>query len=118
MSERSYIRKLKENITTVLESNPVWQNHILRIIEEVKSEFLDSEIEISIFNPGTGIFTIYYALTKEQGFLFLPSYHILVKTPKEVRLYFGALEESGSALTFPQLLNKYYYGGAAPNFAV
>ena len=83
---------------------------MLRIIEEIKSEFPDSEIDISIYNPGTGIFTIYYTLTKEQGFLFLPSYHILVKNPEEVRLYFGALEESGSALTFPQLLNKYYHG--------
>lgn len=110
MRNIAYIKNLKENITTVLASNPVWQNHILRIIEEIKSEFPDSEIEISIFNPSTGIFTIYYALTKDQGFRYLPNYCILVKNPEEVRLYFGALEESGSALTFPQLLNKYYYG--------
>lgn len=110
MRNTAHIKNLKENITTVLESNPIWQNHILRITEEIRSEFPDSEIDISIYNPGTGIFTIYYALTKEQGFLFLPSYHILVKNPEEVRMYFGALEESGAALTFPQLLNKYYYG--------
>lgn len=110
MHNNAYIKNLRENITTALKSNPVWQNHILRIIEEIKLEFPNSEIDISIYNPGTGIFTIYYALTKEQGFLYLPSYHILVKNPEEVRLYFGALEESESALSFPQLLNKYYYG--------
>ena len=40
----------------------------------------------------------------------MPNYYILVKNPDETRLYFGALEASGSAMTFPQLLQKYYGG--------
>ncbi len=110
MRNSADVKNLRENIAATLEANPVWRNHILRIIEEIKSDFPDSEIEISIFNPSTGVFTIYYALTKENGFLYLPSYSILVKNPDAVRLYFGVLEASGSALTFPQLLKKYYGG--------
>lgn len=110
MNNPAHIKTLKENITAALQSNPVWQSHILRIIEEIKLEFANSEIDISIFNPGTGIFTIYYALTKDQGFLYLPNYHILVKNPEETCLYFGALGANDSAIAFPQLLTKYYYG--------
>lgn len=43
----------------------------------------------------------------------MPNYYILVKNPDEIRLYFGALEASGSAITFPQLLQKYYGGNLA-----
>lgn len=106
MQNLAQVKNLKEDIATALESNPVWRNHILQIIEEVKSEFPNSTIDINVFNPGTGIFTIYYAVTKETGLLYLPNYYILVKNPDAVRLYFGALEASGSAITFPQLLQN------------
>lgn len=113
MQISAHIKNLKENIATMLEDNPVWRNHILRIIEEIQVDFPESEIDIYIFNPSTGIFTIYYALTKELGFLYLPNYYILVKNPDDVRLYFGALEPNGSAMTFSQLLEKYYNGDLA-----
>ncbi len=110
MRNLAHVKNLKERIATVLETNPVWRNHILQIIEEIQSEFPDSKIDIYVFNPSTGIFTIYYAITKKTGPLYLPNYYILVKNPDETRLYFGALEASGSAMTFPQLLQKYYGG--------
>lgn len=113
MQNSAHVKDLKENIATALETNPVWRNHILQIIGEIKSEFPDSKIDIYVFNPSTGIFTIYYAIAKEEGFLYLPNYYILVKNPDETRLYFGALEASGSAMTFPQLLQKYYGGDMA-----
>lgn len=109
----AHVKTLKEDIATVLENNPVWRNHILQIIDEIKLEFPSSEIDIHIFNPGTGVFTIYYAIAKEDGLLYLPNYYILVKNPDVVRLYFGALEANGSAMTFPQLLQKYYGGSLA-----
>lgn len=45
--------------------------------------------------------------------MFLPSYRVLVKNPEETRLYFGALEAGGPAMTFPRLLGKYYDGDLA-----
>lgn len=113
MGNTAYVKNLKEDIAAALESNRVWRNHLLRIIEEIEEEFPASEIEISVFNPCTGIFTMYYALTRKAGFLFLPSYRVLVKNPEETRLYFGALEAGGPAMTFPRLLGKYYDGDLA-----
>lgn len=113
MKELAHIKNLKEDIATVLETNPVWRNHILQIIEEIKVQFPDSEIDIYVFNPSTGVFTIYYALAKENGYLYLPNYYILIKNPNVTRLHFGALEATGSSMTFPQLLQKYYDGNLA-----
>lgn len=113
MQNPAHVKNLKEEIAATLETNPVWRNHILQIIEEIKSKFPDSEIDIYVFNPSTGVLTIYYALTKEDGYLYLPSYYILVKNPTETRMYFGALEASGSSMTFPQLLQEYYDGDLA-----
>ena len=110
MQNLTHVKNLKEDIAAVLETNPVWRNHILQIIDEIKSKFPDSKIDIYVFNPSTGVFTIYYALAKEEGYLYLPNYYILVKNPTETRLYFGALEASGSSMTFPQLLQEYYNG--------
>lgn len=110
MQNLAHVKNLKEDITAVLETNPVWQNHILWIIKEIESNFPDSKIDTYIFNPSTGVFTIYYALTKEDGYLYLPNYYILVKNPNETRLYFGALEANGSSMDLPQLLQKYYGG--------
>lgn len=110
INNQAHVKVLKENISFTLSKNPIWKAHILKIIDEIREEFLDSEIDISIFNPCTGIFTIYYATTKEDGILYIPTYHIVVYNPNEVRIYFGALEEAGSALSFPELLKKYYDG--------
>jgi len=104
------VKTLKNEIASTLAENPVWKGHITKIIEEIQVEFPNSEIDISIFNPCTGVFTIYYATAKEKGFLYIPSYHIIVHDPHEVRIYFGALENTGNALSFSEVIEKYYDG--------
>lgn len=110
MTNSAHIKNLKEDVEKALRNNPVWSGHILREIDEIKRGFPESQINISVFNPCTGIFTIYYAMTKEQGFLYLPSYTITVRNPEEVRIYYGALEAIESAMDFQQILEKYYEG--------
>ncbi len=110
VNNTTHIKTLKSEISSCLSENPIWKAHILRIIEEVQVEFPDSEIDISIYNPCTGVFTIYYATTREDGLLYIPSYHIIVHDPNDVRMYFGALENTGNALSFPKVLKKYYDG--------
>lgn len=106
----AHLKILKNEIASSLSENPLWKAHIIRIIEEIQIDFPNSEIEISIFNPCTGVFTIYYATTRADGVLFIPSYHIIVHNPDSDRMYFGALEKTGEALSFPQILDKYYEG--------
>lgn len=106
----AHIKILKNEILKTLNKNPVWENHISQIINEIQQEFSTSKIDISIFNPGIGLFTIYYAVTKSDGVLFLPNYYIIVKDPDVKCIYFGSLESNGDALEFKSILNKYYDG--------
>ena len=110
MENSAHVKELKNDITAALSDNPVWQRHILQIIDEIKEEFPHAEVEMSVFNPCTGVFTLYHAVTKENGLLYIPSYYIIVKNPDKVRLYYGVLEKGGSALTFPEILEKHYMG--------
>ncbi len=109
MCNSAHVNELKQTVSNALEGNPVWKAHILQILDELKIEFPTSEIELSLFNPETGVFTIYFVLSREQGSLYLPYYHILVRNPGDVRMYYGALAPAGSPLAFPEILKKYYY---------
>lgn len=106
MQDTAHVKKLQKDIGAVLKENPVWNSHLLQIIEEIKGEFPQAEITVSIFNPGTGIFTIYHTFTKKNGLSYLPCYYVLVRNPGDTRLYFGALAEKGPALTFSQLMKN------------
>lgn len=110
MNNPSQVKTLRESIHTLLAENPPWHSHLQRILEEILTDFPEAETELNIFNPSTGIFTIYYAMTREDGASYLPCYHLFVKNPQPVRLYFGALQDCGSAMRFQDLLQTYYHG--------
>lgn len=110
VANRAHMAAARADIARCLDQNPSWKSHVRVVLDEIEQEFPESEIDVSIFNPATGIFTPYLVATREDGVLFLPTYHIVVNNPEPSRLYFGALQASGAALTFRQLLNKYYDG--------
>lgn len=112
LSDRSQLISLKTNIQTCLEDNLAWKNQILRILNDIEQEFPSRSIDVSIFNPGTGLFTILFVTSKENGEQYIPIYSIIVKDDTEpLRMYFGGIQDCGcKPLTFRQLLNKYYEG--------
>lgn len=110
VSNRAKMSATRSDIRDCLDQNPVWQGHLMRALDEIEVEHPQAEIEISIFNPATGIFTLYLTTSRGDGILYLPSYHVLVNDPKPVRMYFGVLESSNQPLGFRELLDKYYGG--------
>ena len=110
VSDIKAVSELKKDIGKALVLNPVWKRHLLQIVDEVTAEHPNSELETWIYNPSTGVFTIYYPMTSQHGELYIPSYAVLVKDPEVTRMYFGALLESGEPLSFSQILSKYYEG--------
>ena len=101
---------LKEDIGKMLALNPVWKRHLQQIVDEAIAEYPNSEIEIWVYNPSTGVFTLYYPMTSFNGALYIPTYTVLIRNPDVIRMYFGALQENGEPLPFSQILIKYYEG--------
>lgn len=105
----AHIATARREIVSCLEENTVWQSHILRALSEIEREYSSAEVDISIYNPQTGLFTIYLTTTRQDGPLFMPTYTLLVRNPGPVRLYYGALQSAGRAGTFGTILKKYYH---------
>jgi len=110
VSNRAHLSSARADVASCLEENPVWKKQILGALDEIEREFPEAFIDISIFNPGTGILTLFFSTTREDGILYLPSYHVMVRNPKTIRMYYGALQSDRPPLNFQQLLDKYYDG--------
>ena len=71
----------------------------------------NSEVDIQIFCPSTGLFTLYLAATQEQGELYIPSYHIQVESGEDSTvIFFGQLDVRGTSTTFRKVIDKFYDG--------
>lgn len=111
VSNKSHISSTKKDIEECLFENPVWKAHILRHLREIEENYKDAEAKISIYNPCTGVLTLYFCLTQENGLLYIPQYSILVTeegVPKS--MYFGELTGTGKPESLRKILDKYYDG--------
>lgn len=110
-SNRAQMEAVRSEIERCLAENTIWKNHILNCLNEIEKEYPTSEVELSVFNPATGVFTVYLAASREDGNRYVPYYYLMVRDPEPVKMYFGCLESNGQAHTFYEILDK-YYGGA------
>lgn len=111
MARKSQLSAAKSEIAECLSTNPVWSSNILAHLNEIESDHPDAEVDISIFNPSTGLFTLFFAVTKEQGILFVPTYSLLIRNDGNASaLYFGELAADGNSRTFQEVINEFYNG--------
>ncbi len=108
MANNAQVASAKRAIASCLEHNKIWRSHILREIEEIGWGHPNSEVDISIYNPQTGLYTVYFTATREDGALFVPTYSLLVNNPEPVCMYYGGLQSAASPATFRSILRKYY----------
>ncbi len=100
----------RDDLSKCLEDNHIWKNNILMALDEIQQEFPKAEVDISIYNPSTGVLTLFYPTTRPDGYLYIPLYSLKVRSPGPVRMYYGGIQSEGSPLTFQQILDKYYEG--------
>lgn len=109
-ANKAHIAKIRSDLQACLVDNPIWQAHLTKIIYEIETDFPNSEIEISLLNPCTGIGTILWYSLFEDRELYLPSYKVTVTTHILCRYYFGFLVGEKTNTTLANILNKYYEG--------
>ncbi len=107
--------QLSKDIGEALPNNPVWASTIRAQIEEAKRDYPDASVAVSIFAPSAGIFTLFFATSKENGILYVPSYSLnVINNENIVRAYIGELASADKkvydAASFLEVLKKYYSG--------
>lgn len=113
LSDNSEYNLLMDDISECLPNNTVWEEAIKSQILEAKNDFENAQAHVSIFAPSTGIFTLFHYISREDGILYVPSYHIIVGTKDLVeRVYLGELVPAENkkigSIEFADVINKYY----------
>ncbi|MDE0716951.1 MAG: endonuclease NucS [Rhodospirillaceae bacterium] len=111
MASKSQVSIARSEIAECLSDNPIWRSHILSHLDEIQNDFPSSNVEISIFNPSTGLFSLFFAVTMERGELYIPSYSLVVRNKDEiVLLFFGDLAAGENQATFREVIDRFYDG--------
>lgn len=113
VSNRGQMAALRDDVRNCLEANPIWRAHILQHFDQIEVEFPDSELEVQIYTPSTGVLTLFYSTTRDEGQDYVPSYSVAVKNPDLRRLYYGTPCPSGSPESLDTIVSQFYDGDLA-----
>jgi hypothetical protein len=108
LSNKAQVALARSEIKTCLSNNPAWQQNVLHHFEEMLANHRNCTAEISIHNPTSGLFTLYFAATQQMGVLFVPTYSIILKDGNLRRMYCGHLAGSPTNISFGEILSSYY----------
>jgi len=113
LSDSQQSNNLINKINDFLETNSVWKNQVLQVINDIKKSNLSSSIQLDIYHPRMALFSIYYTLkNNDTNNNFLPYYLITINdnSGSTLNQYYGCLKENFSGMTFDDLINKHYEG--------
>ena len=108
---KSELSMAQSEIAECLAENPSWKSNVLAHLQEVEDLLPNSEVDIHIFNPCAGLFTLYFAATQGEGDLYVPSYRITVeKSGDATTIFFGQFDVSDTQATFREVVDRFYQG--------
>lgn len=116
VSNKAHVSSAKHDIEFCLQDNPIWRKHLISIIDECSKDFPRSTIAIDIFNPCTGLLTLYFYSREGGDLQYIPSFSVAVFNDDNeipVRFYCGMLLPDGSEGDLDNILMKYYEGDVA-----
>lgn len=115
LSDKSAFATAQNDIKECLVNNPAWAAQITSQLEEARRDLPDALAKISIYSPSTGVFTIFFTTTRDDGVLFVPTYSIEIHDGRGPRrMYAGELTEGKNRdvgiSAFLEVLRKHYDG--------
>ena len=109
-SNNAELASLRNSVKQCLSQNPTWRHDVLEALDETETIYADAEINFELFNPSTGVMTLFLALTNENGAQYLPSYFLEVVHEAGRCIYYGELLPVDKPASFRTILTKYYDG--------
>lgn len=110
LNDSSCYEVMRKGVKKCLEDNPIWRNQILLCIDELQGANTEGTGRISILNTSNFCLTIYLALTRDNGVLYIPNYHITTTSNNNTEMIFGAVVSTGKTPSFTSVLDTYYDG--------
>lgn len=107
----AHLASARTSLAECLEQNEAWREQSLRAVEEIAKQFPNSEVDINIFNPSTGLVTLFLAANNQNGALYVPNYGMTVHDRDNIpRVYYGCLVDAGGGISFQETLKEHYDG--------
>ena len=104
---RARTKTIKSNISRSLENNPVWYDHITRLLDEHTKEDRTFSLVIYIYNPPSIIVQLYSMITTDKWEEYMPMYALGVEYEDNHLSYFGTIEWNGRIKpSYSQILKK------------
>lgn len=115
LSDRAEMGQLLKDLEESLPNNPVWAAMIRSQLEEARQDFPDSSVDVSVFAPSTGILTLFFVTTKDDGVFYVPSYSLNIhKDDIGCRVYVGELASADTEVRTPsefrKIIDQFYNG--------
>jgi hypothetical protein len=112
MSNSAHVSSVRADLAVALAANPGWLAQINRVLDDVSKATPAASVEMSVFCPSSGVFTLYFVATDEDPTTHMPYYCVAVRNAvgQLVRLYVGLLAPAGQPATLNDILAKYYDG--------
>lgn len=108
---KSELSMAQSEIAECLANNPAWAANVLAHLQEVDDLLPNGEVDINIFNPSTGLFTLYLAATQDRGERYVPSYCITVeKGGDATTIFIGQLDVRDTQTTLREVIDRFYQG--------
>lgn len=113
LDNAAHLASAKLGTGEALRTNSVWQRQVCQVLDEARIGWPTGSAKINVFNPSSGLFSLYFMATTEPSSVHMPIYQIAVSSEdgELVRIYAGLLVPTGEEpLSLQALLDKYYGG--------
>lgn len=108
LNNNSCFEVMRKGVKSCLKDNPIWRNQILLCIDELQDSGKQGTGRISVFNPSNFCLALFLALTRDNGFLYIPNYHITTTTNNKTEMIFGAVVPTDKQPSFTSVLSDFY----------
>lgn len=112
MTKPAQLALARKDLSITLKTNPSWLSQINKVLDDISMDNSNDSVEMNIFCPSSGLFTLFFMATEEDSNSHMPGYEIVVKDAlgNIKRFYLGILSPSGQPATLDEILGKYYDG--------
>lgn len=109
-SNKTEVAEVSKRIDTCLRDNPSWRTQLQLVLKHLTASGESRTSHISVYNPSSGLTTVYLSHRDETGPLYVPSFSVQVPEGDADVLYYGALLPTNKKPDLGSIIKEFYEG--------